>query len=266
MSKIIFYDVDGTLFRHDIRVPASTVAGVEQCAKNGHYNILCTGRNFSIVPDEVRALPMQGMVMGCGTYVTLGDKVLLDAAVTGPDCRTVIDLLYEHKCPFYVENSDFFYVDTEYVPPVFQGAVASMTRNYPKYMKHIRELPDRLSKITGYPEDRSTLLSLKKELSPWFDVLIHEEYVYIEILMKGYSKGTGVKQIVDALGANIEDTYGFGDSMNDLPMLETVAHGIVMGDSTPELKERFTVTDSIYADGIEKGLKHVGLIDRKSVV
>lgn len=48
--------------------------------------------------------------------------------------------------------------------------------------------------------------------------------------------------------------------MNDLPMLETVAHGIVMGDSTPELKERYTVTDSIYADGIEKGLKHVGLI------
>lgn len=260
MSKLIFYDVDGTLFRHDIRVPASAVTAVWQCAQNGHYNILCTGRNFSIVPNEVRALPMQGMVMGCGTYVTLGETVLEDAAVTGPDCRTVIELLYEHKCPFYVENSDFFYVDTEYVPPVFQRAVASMTKNYPKYMKHIKELPDRLSKITGYPEDRSTLLSLKNALSPWFDVLIHEEYVYIEILLKGYSKGTGVKQIVNALGAKIEDTYGFGDSMNDLPMLETVAHGIVMGDSTPELKERFTVTDSIYSDGIEKGLKQAGLI------
>lgn len=260
MSKIIFYDVDGTLFRHDIRVPASAANAVQQCADHGHYNILCTGRNFSIVPEEVRALPMQGMVMGCGTYVTIGEQVLEDAAVTGPDCRTVIELLYDHKCPFYVENSDFFYVDTEYVPPVFQGAVSSMKRNYPRYMKHISELPERLSKITGYPEDRSALLSLKKELSPWFDVLIHEEYVYIEILLKGYSKGTGVKKIVDALGAKMEDTYGFGDSMNDLPMLETVAHGIVMGEATEELKKRFTVTDSLYADGIANGLKRAGLI------
>lgn len=104
------------------------------------------------------------------------------------------------------------------------------------------------------------MLSLKKELSPWFDVLIHEEYVYIEILLKGYSKGTGVKKIVDVLGASMEDTYGFGDSMNDLPMLETVAHGIVMGEATEELKKRFTVTDSLYADGIANGLKRAGLI------
>lgn len=259
MSKVIFYDVDGTLFRHDIRVPASAARAIEQCAANGHNNILCTGRNLSIVPDEVRALPMQGMVMGAGTYVSLGDQVLADAAVTGSDCRKVVELLYDHKCPFYVENSDYFYVDTEYVPPIFQGAVASMKKNYPQYMKHIKDLPDRMSKITGYPEDRSALLSLKKQLEPWFDVLIHEEYVYIEINLKGYSKGTGVKRIVDALGADIEDTYGFGDSMNDLPMLETVAHGIVMGDATEQLKLQYTVTDSIYSDGIAKGLKRAGL-------
>lgn len=81
MSKIVFYDVDGTLFRHDIRVPESTITAVSKCAENGHYNILCTGRNYSIVPDEVRALPMQGMVMGCGTYVT--DSIYSDGIANG---------------------------------------------------------------------------------------------------------------------------------------------------------------------------------------
>ena len=58
----------------------------------------------------------------------------------------------------------------------------------------------------------------------------------------------------------IENTYAFGDSKNDMEMLETVAHPMVMGDATPELKECYPATDSIYHDGIEKGLQSFGLI------
>ena len=193
--------------------------------------------------------------------MAVGNEVLTDAALTGEDCKEVLQALYDCKCPFYIENSDCFYYDENYVPPVFQEAVRAMNIRYPQYLKHMPEFPYRMSKITGYPETRGKLRELKERLSPWFDVIIHEEYVYIEITLKNYSKGTGVRQVMEYLLIAKEDTYGFGDSMNDLPMLETVGHGIVMGDATKSLKERFHTTESIYKDGISVGLKKYGLID-----
>lgn len=222
--------------------------------------MLCTGRNHSIIPEEVRDLPVTGEIEGCGTYVSVNGKILTDAALTGATCQEVLSILYDCRCPFYIENSDYFYYDHNYVPPVFAPAVQSLNTNYPGYGKHIHQFTNRISKITGYPEDRSRLAELQERLSPWFDVIIHEEYVYIEIILKGYSKGTGVKQVINYLAIDPKDTYGFGDSMNDLPMLETVAHGIVMGGATESLKQRFPSTTSIYDDGIANGLKALGLI------
>ena len=77
--------------------------------KNGHHVMLCTGRNHSMIPEEVRALPITGEVEGCGTYVSVNGKILTDAALTGEACQEVLSILYDCRCPFYIENSDYFY-------------------------------------------------------------------------------------------------------------------------------------------------------------
>lgn len=261
MGKVIFYDVDGTLFRRDCGIPESTVRAIRKCDENGHIAILCTGRGACTLPHEIEDLPLHGRICQCGTYVMLDGKVLTNEGISGPDCRKIMEILHKYDCPFYVENADHFYLDPDFVPAKFGDMISMMEQKYPGRFLPVSSLPDFIQKMTGYPNDRTVLPQLCEELSPWFHVIVHDEYDYIEITLRGYTKGTGVRQILSALGASAEDAIAFGDSGNDIPMLEAVGLGVVMGDAPQELKEKYMVTDSIYADGIEKALIRLGLAE-----
>lgn len=259
-SKVIFFDVDGTLFRHDCRVPASTVEAINKCAENGHYIFLCTGRGASTIPKEVRDLPLHGEICSCGTYVSLYDQVIVNRGVEGADCDKILKILHDLKCPSFVENPDYFYYDPDYLPEGFHKVIDTMHANYPGKFRPIDMLPARINKMTGYPEDKALIPQIIEALSPWFDVIVHEEYSYIEITVRGFTKGTGVHAVLDALDIHRSNAYGFGDSANDIPMLDEVGYGIVMGDAPQALKDKYIETDSLYADGVANALKRFGLI------
>ena len=258
-KKALFFDIDGTIYREGYGVYESAAAAIRRCAENGHLLYLCTGRGSSSIPDSVLELPFDGGVFGCGTYVHAGGHVLVDAGVMGSACQEVIEILYRNKCPFFVNNSDYIYYDPNYVPSGFDDHIRRMYYAYHGRLRPLSELDGRISKLTAYPEDRSLIPRIARELSPWFDCLEHMEYAYIELVLKGYTKGTGVTLTLDTLGIPREDSYGFGDSANDLPMLEAVGHGIVMDEAPEHVKARFHRAGSIHADGLAQVLGELGL-------
>lgn len=259
MNKALFFDIDGTIYREGYSVYDSAAAALRRCAEKGHLLFLCTGRGASSIPAEVQKLPFTGGVFGCGTYVYTGSRVLTDAAVMGSACGEIIDILYRNRCPFFVNNSDYIYYDPSYIVSGFRDIIPRMNRAYQGRLKPLSELDGRISKLTAYPEDTSLIPRIREALSPWFDCIVYDEYRYIELITKGYTKGTGVQQILTELGIPREDSYGFGDSGNDLPMLEAVGHGVVMKEAPEDLRRRFTCAGSIHADGLAGILEQLGL-------
>ena len=259
-KKILFFDIDGTIYREHIGVPKSTADAIRRCAEAGHILMLCTGRGASSIPGEVLALPFDGGVFGCGTYVHADGRVLKDAAVMGSACQEIRDTLYRLRCPFFVNNSDYIYYDPAYIPAGFREIIKRMNYAYEGRLKTLRELDGRISKLTAYPEDPSMIPQIAREMSPWFECTEYAEYAYIELVLNGCTKGTGVDFVLNELGIPRENSYGFGDSGNDIPMLDAVGCGVIMQEAPEEFKGNYVRAGSIHEDGIARVLKELQLI------
>ena len=86
-------------------------------------------------------------------------------------------------------------------------------------------------------------------------------HVAMEVVPKGYSKASGIAFVCEKLGIDVKDTYAFGDSANDVDMLEFAGGGVAMGDGTDVAKEHADyVTRGLLEDGIYHARKHFALI------
>ena len=110
-------------------------------------------------------------------------------------------------------------------------------------------------------DDNKYIDSFCEDIKDIFDYIDHGKGTR-ELVPIGHSKGSGIDFLVKYFNVDIEDTFAFGDSNNDIPMLEHVKNSIVMGNGNPELFEKATfVTKHIDEDGIEHAMKHFNIIE-----
>ena len=82
-----------------------------------------------------------------------------------------------------------------------------------------------------------------------------------ELINRKFDKGRGVKIVADAFGIDIADTIGFGDSMNDLEMIETVGFSVCMDNGSPALKAKSDmVCPAVEDDGLAWAFEKLGLV------
>ena len=79
----------------------------------------------------------------------------------------------------------------------------------------------------------------------------------MDIAPKNCTKGTGIKNLAKLFNLTTEDFMAFGDGENDIEMLKTVGHPVIMENSQNILKEQFsTVTLSNTDHGVAKYLEN----------
>ena len=141
------------------------------------------------------------------------------------------------------------------------------------YVDYLFEkLGDNARKLYGYSEDMKVnkfsadifpdtdYETIKRELSPYMDMLEHEGTV-VEFVLKGTSKADGIRKVCEHYGAKVADTYAIGDSINDVDMLRCAGHGICMGNGTaPARAASEFITTDLYEDGIYNALAHYALL------
>ena len=81
-----------------------------------------------------------------------------------------------------------------------------------------------------------------------------------ELINRAFDKGRGVLRVCEHLGVPVEDTIGFGDSMNDVEMIRTVGTSVCMANGSKALQaESDIICPAVTEDGLAKAFADLGL-------
>lgn len=260
MKNIVFFDIDGTLWDEQMQIPKSTIEAIRTLRKNGNYAFLCSGRSrTNIRSKEILDIGFDGIVAACGTSIEWNGENVLEILMTEEQVEKAITILKKHHVPAVLEGPEYIYVDPN---EFLDDPYVIHLRNELK--EHVAEIGQDVSKITinklSAALKGADVEVLRRDIGEEFDVILHEGDI-VEIMPHGHTKATGIEKICEMLHISHENTYAFGDSINDIEMLSYVAHGIAMGNGTAVAKEAAEyITADIHEDGIYHGLKHYKLI------
>lgn len=259
MKKAAFFDIDGTILDHHNFIPESTVEGIHRLQEKGNYAFLCTGRSRAFVRyPQLLAIGFDGIISGCGTMIEFHDKVIFYKKLEQALVQDTVSFLKENHAAVVMEGRYKLYVDAE----DFAGDrfVARLQKEVGDGLVPITGTEDEweVSKFSCSTEhaDKELLIA---HLSADYELLIHDIPV-MEVVPKGCSKGTGILKVCELLDIPVEDTYAFGDSVNDLPMFAVAGHSIAMGNASELVRQKASyVTDTLHENGIYHALEHFSL-------
>ena len=257
-KKTIFFDIDGTLYNTEKKLPLSAKEAVASLQNSGHEVVIATGRAPFIFADLREELGIDSYVSLNGQYVVHKGKeiyanpfkqdalnrLLNQASTAGHDTLLV------NEQGWHTNGKQSTLMD-EVIASLKAGKAIEYNSDSDAHLPSLQTLifceeADEAAYRSQFPEF---------EFIRW-----HENSM--DILPKGSSKALGIEKYLQASKGLLENSYAFGDGLNDIEMLEFVRNSVAMGNAFAEVKAAAKhVTEHVDEDGIVKGLKQLGLID-----
>lgn len=276
-KKIVFFDIDGTVWDWEGKIPQSAKDAVKKLVENGHIPIICSGRAKGHIRDkELLKMGFQGTIAACGGYVEIDGKVLYNKLVDSEVIRKVVELSVRCNVPVVLEGPVKHWISRHgfekdgFVDRMYEvmGEDAITMDRFDASMN--------ANKFSGDVITGSDYETFKAGLTEYFDFIEHgltpdvnqrpdkdlnEIQAVFEAVIPGISKAEGIRRICEYLGEDPSEAYAVGDSANDIEMIQCVGTGIAMGNGSKSIKEIADyVTDDIHQDGLYNAMKHFGLI------
>ena len=246
-TKMIFLDLDGTLFDDQKNIPEYNTTAIHEALAQGHKVIICTGRPLC---SAKRLFPQLGMEQDGCYAITFNGGLIYDIFHGKTLFKQALPT--EHaKYLFQQAEEQGVYIQAYSDNTILCSSDCKEGRDYSNRLKIEREIVSDIytaleneasCKALAIVEshEHARLEAFRKSLTDWSIGKVNMFFScneYLEIVPLGISKGDAIRFLADYLNIPIENTIAVGDAENDLTMLQAAGLGVAMQNATKEIKE-----------------------------
>lgn len=271
-EKIIFLDIDGTLIDYTHQLSQSTREAIRLAQARGHKLFISTGRSKPSIYPWLLELGFDGMIAGDGTYAEFEGNLILESVIPEAQISRLYRYLDDRKIGFYEESNSGLYGNRYYLSETArlfgvseEVAAENLLNAFPELTFNHQSYHLDVNKVSFVMSPAISKEELENEFSDTFRIGIWNIFGkgrdFGDFTQKHLTKASAVAFLLETLGLNRKDTVAFGDSYNDVEMLQYCETGIAMGNATENLKAVADyVTNDVTEDGIFNAFTHFGLI------
>ncbi|MFJ5963563.1 Cof-type HAD-IIB family hydrolase [Bacillus sp. NPDC093026] len=256
-KKVIFFDIDGTLYDHDKQIPESTKHAVGLLKEKGHHLFIASGRSPFLIKPILEELALDSFVAYNGQYVMFEGKVIYRNPLKQDLMEQIYETADQHGHPLVFMGEETMKASVPNHPFIHEG-IGTLKTEHPEHdLSFFKENEIYQMLLFCKAEEEREYEKFREEID-----LVRWHELSTDVLPKGGSKAEGIKRVIERLPYDIKDTVAFGDGLNDREMIEFVGTGVAMGNAVSELKTLADfITKPVDEDGILHALTHLGLID-----
>lgn len=279
--RAVFFDIDGTLLTDNRSVSPSTIFAINQLKEAGILVGLATGRDPRFILQYMAALSLDLAIAYNGQYIFSREKVLYADPLQVDDVRSLIQYARQENKDLSFGTASgvagsgimsfggghLAYRISRMIPESWAGLVNFIFNRLIRRLRPQKEA--NVEEILQQPIYQLLLLATEKETMklqaryPGLEFTRSSPYA-ADIINKGGSKLQGIQRLANQFQFGLDQVIVFGDSNNDLEMLEGVEHSVAMKNATRKAKKAASfVTDSNNKDGIFKALERFGLVKER---
>ena len=261
-EKIIFLDIDGTLIDYTQQLSQSTREALRLARARGHKLLIASGRSKPSIYPWLLNLGFDGLIAGEGAYAEFDGKVIIENAIPEAQISRVYRYLDERKIGFYEESNSglygnqYFLSETARIFGVSQDVAAgNLQKAFPGLSFDHQDFHLDVNKVSFVMRSDIHKAELEDEFGDFFRIGIWNIFGkgrdFGDFTQKHVNKASAIAILLDKLSLNRDDTFAFGDSFNDIEMLQYCQTGIAMGNAADDLK---AVADYVTSDVSDKGI------------
>lgn len=248
MVKLVFVDMDDTFLSPDKTISAENQRILDLAHEKGVQFVPCTGRNITGLPEQLVSHPCVRYAV-CANGAIIADartgEVLHSISIEKDLVRALYDEVKELPITFdsfadgtvYTMADRWGYLDKINLSEPTREMVKSVRTRWDGSAEELFDQVGDICRVNVFYLDRADAVRV------WDAVDVRPELTRasslpcnVEITRAEATKGTGVRWLCEYLGVSLADVVAFGDSDNDLTMLEVAGDGVAMGNANAVAK------------------------------
>lgn len=238
MNTVVF-DLDDTLLHDDRTISNFSADVLRKIHHSGFRIIAASGRAQMSMKPYIDQLSCVSSYIACNGaeiwdsthHLLFRDMIPVDIA------RQIAEFAEKHQCYAHVYEDDCFFYNRNSEHAVRYASSSKLKGTYVGSLsQYIREPRNKIILI----DNESAIAALYSEAIRLFAgkaSVTCSKPIYLEFNPVNSSKGNALLFLSSKLGFKCKDVIAFGDSLNDLSMLQTAGLSVMVSNGWPEIRK-----------------------------